>query len=243
MKEKNPIDSYFKNSLESHEVKASPEVWERVVAGTESGSNRGIIVYLMRAAVVVLMISIGTWFFVDGPQDKTGLVIYPDSELNDGNTNSSGQSAEPAKKMDTPAQSDKPTQQEQEEIEKQKKVMPIMKQSQSRSPIYVSNEPLMEVDEALLNEEQELELASIELDPAELAAYGKPSPSLKLKLSQPEDQQGLEPVNPEADQDLKTKVYAYANTQFDNIRNGRPLELPRTGKPQLQINLNKLFNN
>ena len=108
MKENNPIDNYFKSSLESHEVKASPEVWERVVAETESGSNRGVIWYLMRAAVVVLMISVGTWFIIDGPQDEAGMVVYPDIEMEEGNKNPEPQKTEPVKKTTTPAQSDKP---------------------------------------------------------------------------------------------------------------------------------------
>ena len=117
--------------------------------------------------------------------------------------------------------------------------MPIMKQSQSRAPIYVSNEPMVEVDESLLMEDKHVELATIELDPSELAAYGQSTPAMKLKLTQPV----AEEVPEATEEDLKTRVYAYANSQFDNLRNGRPLELPRTGKPQLQINLDRLFNN
>ena len=236
MKENNPIDNYFKNSLESHEVKASPEVWERVVEGTESGSNRGVVWFLMRAAVIVLMISIGTWFIVDGPQPQQGVVVYPDVELEDGNTKPSSTKTQPGKKSTTPAQSEKPTE-KQKTQNKNKKAMPIMKQTQSRSPIYVSNEPLIEFEETRLVEEEEIELATIELDASQLAAYGQSSPPMKLKLSNP-------PVEePVVEEDLKTRVYAYANNQFDNIRNGRPLESPRIGKPQLQINLNRLFNN
>lgn len=245
MKENNPIDSYFKHSLESHEVKSSPEVWERVVAETESGSNRGAIWHLMRAAVIVLMISVGTWFIIDGPQEQNGMVVYPEVESNEGLNKPEPQKTEPTKKAGTPQQNDKPAEEDQEEINRQKKVMPIIKQSQSRSPVYVNNEPMMEVDESQLIDDSHLELASIELDPSELAAYGKTRPAMKLKLSKPESSAPgtKEEDKVEADQDLKTRVYTYANSQFDNIKNGRPLELPRTGKPQLQINLDRLFNN
>jgi hypothetical protein len=243
MKENNPIDNYFKSSLERHEVRASPEVWERVVAETESGSNRGAIWYLMRAAVVVLMISIGTWFIIDGPQDEAGMVVYPDIEMEEGNKNPDPQKTEPVKKTTTPAQSDKPTEEEQKENNKSKKVMPIMKQSQSRAPIYVSNEPMVEVDESLFIDDSKLDLATIELDPTELAAYGQARPPMKIKLNQPTNDVPVETEETGTEDDLKTRVYAYANSQFDNIKNGRPLELPRTGKPQLQINLNRLFNN
>lgn len=245
MKENNPIDNYFKRSLESHEVKASPEVWERVVAETESGSNRGAIWFLMRAAVIVLMVSVGTWFIVDGPQPQNGMVVYPEIESGEGVDKPEAQKSEPAGKTNTPSQTGKPAEDEQEEIKKQKRVMPILKQSQPRSPVYVSNDPMMEVDESSLVDDHQLELASIELDPSELAAYGQARPSMKLKISKPETAvpQGTEAEETVSVEDLKTRVYAYANSQFDNIKNGRRLELPRTGKPQLQINLDKLFNN
>lgn len=245
MKENNPIDNYFRNSLEGHEVKASPEVWEKVVAGTEAGASRGAIWYLMRAAVVVLMFSFGTWYMFDGPVDQPGVVVSPETGQEENTANKTNQNTEPGAKTNTPAQSEEPSRQEEDE-QKQKKVMPIMKNSQSRSPIYVSNEPMMEVDERALYEMDERALSTIELDPAQLAAYGRTSPSMKLKLRQPVSGTAFGEVEPEAaegNEDLKKKVYAYASHQFNNIRNGKPLELPKTGKPQLQINLNRIFNN
>ncbi len=245
MKSKNPIDSYFKRSLEKHETKVSPEVWEKVVAATESDAGRGMAWYFMRAAVVVLMISIGTWYIVDYPQGDPGIVVQPDVEEGDGNTNTKKSTTDPKEKSDKPEESPKATEKESDEEKKRKKVMPIMKQSQSRSPIYVNHEPLMEFNERELERFEELKLATIALDPEELAAYDQTKPSLKLKLTQPVTESAFYSEEPGTvnDKDLKTKLYAYANTQFDNIRNGRPVELPKTGKPQLQINLNRIFNN
>ena len=241
MSTNNPIDDYFKRSLEKHEVKASPEVWERVAAATGSESRKGMAWYIMRAAVVVLMFSIGTWFVTDYSDQGQGLVVSPDTELenNNPNTTQKGQNTNQAKSTTEPKENSKAA----KENEKKKRTIPIMKQSQSRGPLYVSNDPVIEVDEASLYDHSEVALATIELDPSQLAAYGMSSPSLKLKLTGPATESAFYAGAEVEEEDLKTKLYAYANTQFDNIRNGRPLELPRTGKPQLQINLNRIFNN
>jgi hypothetical protein len=244
MKENNPIDNYFRRSLEGHEVKASPGVWERVVAETKAGSNSGTSWYGMRAAAILLMFSVGTWLIINRSQKENSVVIYPSIEFRDGVEESKAQKSESPKKMDLLVKGDNPAK-EQEGISQHKRVAPILKQSQLRRPNYLNNEPMVEVDESLLIDDRDIELASIELAPSELAAYGQPSPLMKLQLSQPGREASFyaEIKDDSTNENLKSKVYAYANTQFDNLRNGRPLELPRTGKPQLQINLDRLFNN
>lgn len=245
MSDKNPLDNYFKSSLKNHEVKASPEVWERVVAGAESESNRGTLWFFMRAAVVVLMISVGTWYMVDFPGGETGGEDSPDKEVTTSQTNAEQKGSERTTKETPPTGIAKISDQGTDDEKKQKAVMPVAKQSQSRSTIYVSHEPLKEVDERALFDNHEMRLATISLDPAQLAAYGRPKPSMKVRVGKPVTESAFysDGVQPEEDPKLKTKLYAYANTQFDNIKNGRPVELPKTGKPQLQINLNKIFNN
>lgn len=245
MKENNPIDNYFRNSLREHEVKASPEAWQKVVAGTESKGNKAMIWYLMRAAVVVLMLSIGTWYTVDyinTADTRPGVATTPDLQTEESKQNE-GQEQPLSTSQDGEEKDSQPAGEEERD---RQRVIPIMKQKQSRTPIYVDAEPTREVDEEALYDHSEIELASVELDPAQLAAYSSVSPSMKLRLNRaiPTGENEFSSDELAAGQeDLKTRLYAYANTQFDNIKNGRPLELPRTGKPRLQINLDKLLNN
>lgn len=243
MKDNNPIDSYFRNSLKGHEVKASPEAWEKVMAGTESNNSRGAIWYLMRAAVVVLMFSVGTWYtldYINSPQAQPQVVSTPVEEAN-GNE---GGKSENQPAADSETKSEIRTEVDTEQ--KKQRMIPIMKQRQSRTPVYVSNEPMKEVDEQALYDHSEIELASIELDASQLSVYSTATPSMKLRLNSAgvTGERALAGQGTAADGgDLKTRLYAYANTQFDNIKNGRPLELPRTGKPSIQINLDKILDN
>lgn len=246
MSDNNPIDSYFKNSLEGHEVKASPEVWERVAAETESKSKRGVAWVFMRAAVVVLMVSVGTWYTAEYPITEIGVVVNPTTTVVDGKPNNATKGKEPTNKAATPADPSKASKQESEEETKRKKVIPIMKQRQRSAPIYVSQEFVPEVDESQLYSD-EFELSTATLDPKEVSVYDQAKPGKVEDMNKPVTESAFYPdgaeVEEEADQDIKTKLYAYANSQFDNIKNGRKVELPRTGKPQLQINLNRIFNN
>ncbi|MDZ7845557.1 MAG: hypothetical protein U5L96_01560 [Owenweeksia sp.] len=42
---------------------------------------------------------------------------------------------------------------------------------------------------------------------------------------------------------LGQKLYAYANDQWDNIKQGRPVEFPKAKSPQLSINIDKILPN
>lgn len=250
MKEKHPIDDFFKKGLAGHTTKPSPAVWEKIAAETGASSESKGGWYMMRAAVVVLLIGLSTWvYYQNNPQ---GHLTGPDLEetVSEGTRENSPEKKSPPtedKKQgkETPAQIKK---------EKEKSEVPIMQMKNARNSIYVANDALPEVvEEETLVVENEQPLATGQLDPAKVKSEEAPQFRVKVRLTKPvtasafyTSREGQTGDGPEKKPELgfKEKVYAYASDQFGNLVKGRPLELPKTEKrPQLEINLDKLLNN
>lgn len=65
----NRIDQLFKGKLIEHKIAPSAEAWEKVQAGI-SKKNKLVIVWRMAAVLVLLGVSVGTWYFLS--VDETG---------------------------------------------------------------------------------------------------------------------------------------------------------------------------
>ena len=242
MKEENPIDELFKKQLENRELKPSDAVWAKIESGIDQGSTgkrKGY--YWMRAAVVTLFMGLSTWVYFT--QNQTALLhVEPGKVIR--------QDQEPekqgAQKTDTEkkASGEKKSQKKSEPVKRE--IVPLMRHSNVKDYRFVQEEPEV-ADEEQLASNDDFEPESVEL---EVASEVK-KPVLKLKYVVPVTQKSFY-ANEEPEDEttgkprLKEKVFAYANNQFNNLLNGEPVELPKSGargKPQLQINLGKLFNN
>ena len=243
MKDKHPIDDFFKSALSEHKTQPGKNVWEKIEAETGTGNYRGAAWYLLRAAVVVLMVSVGSWLFFNQTETNDNIAVNPDTEINTETDN-----PEPTNKKDQPEKSNEAEKERKLEQERKKqKVMPIMKNGTNNPPIYVQYEALpVEDDENELFNEDQSTLATVQLDPEQVKEYETPKLKVKMKFTRPvtEDSFYAENDTTGAEQPaFREKLYAYANNQWENIRDGKKVELPKAGKPKLQINLDKLLNN
>ena len=243
MKEKHPIDDYFKKALEDHTTPPSSSVWDKISAESSQSAKTGTGWYLLRAAVVVLMVGVGSWLYFE--QQKSPVVASQPVEEHRAED-------EASKEQSTKKEASENTKDQEEikqELERKKdKVMPIMRNRPSVQPVYVVNEPEMEVvDEEELYAEAPEQVASVSLDPQQIKAYSRPEVKLKFRLSSPVTESTFyattDSLSREKDQDIRDRLYAYANDQWENILSGKSVELPKTRKPHLEINLNRIFNN
>ncbi len=248
MKANNPLDEYFKKGLEGHEIKPSASVWDKIEASTESGKSgkRAGGWFFMRAAVITVLLGLSTWVFYqnqsyESPTDVIQVKEHPIA-VNKGNkeqskTSTEEETTEGEEKKEKPAPNNKK--------KETPKAIPVMKPP-VRGGIYVSNGQSAPeiIDESQLREESawrpetvalDVEEEGTELTPVKVKVKLKPAttPAFYANSDKEEEQHGF-----------KEKLYAYANTQFDNLLKGKPLELPKTEKkPQLEINLGRFFNN
>ncbi len=241
---KHPIDDFFRKGLEDHKTEPSPAVWEKIAAetGTTSESKGGW--YMMRAAVVVLLVGLSTWVYFEnndpgylpehGKEVKNESATEPKSPANSAGD---AKDSSPEEKKKQPAV---------------KKEIPIMQKKSSRQSIYVANEPLPEVvEDEFLATDDAMEMPVEQLNPDQVEEITKPAVKVKIKLTKPitastfyASNEGEEEVTEQSELGFRERIYAYANDQFGNLLNGRPLELPKTEKrPQLEINLDKLLDN
>lgn len=242
MSDKHPLDEYFKEGLGEHKMKPSEAVWEKIQAAQPAPPQRKGGWYIMRAAVIVLLIGLSTVFYYQNNLPGEDWV----------NTEVEHKVADPEKKSKDKGQEKEQGDKEQKtETEKNvekpnNKAVPIMRQNTGRK-IYVANDEILQpIDERLLADESEdVLMADVSLKVEQKA---KPAPlKVKFKVAPKAATEGFYANNdkPEEKREaFKDKVYAYANNQFDNIKNGRPVELPKPDKkPQLEIDLGRIFNN
>ena len=60
MNSNNPIDSLFKQELESHQMKASEKVWDKIAAAQPAPRKRVAPIFILRAATVALLIGLSS---------------------------------------------------------------------------------------------------------------------------------------------------------------------------------------
>ncbi len=258
MKENNPLDEYFKKGLEGHEIKPSASVWDKIEAGTQGrGKHKGGALLLLRAAMVTILLGLSTWVFYQnndfklGEKDSLEEISFTPTTVTDNptatNTDDQNKGGESKKETDKEEKTTTP-----EKPKKEKKVIPIMTQPVKSKSIYVNGGNTPEIaDESLLaTNDAWIPDNEVTLDAERVSATKTTPVKVKLKLKPATTPAFYADKNKEdaaAGEDkpgFKEKVYAYANNQFENLLAGKPLELPKPEKkPQLEIDLGKLFNN
>ncbi len=259
MKEKNPLDEYFKEGLEGHEILPSASVWDKIEAGVQTKSNRKAGVWLLlRAAMITIFLGLRTWVFYQnndfkiGEGDKLEDITFTQPVVTDDPTgtatNKQDKGNEATKKETEKEEKAAPA----EKVKKQDKVIPIMTQPVKSKSIYVKGDAAPElVDESMLvSNDAWTPDNSVVLDAGRIAANKLTPVKVKLKLKPATtpafyaEGNRAESIAEEDKPGFKEKVYAYANNQFENLLAGRPLELPKPEKkPQLEIDLGRFFNN
>lgn len=255
MKEKNSLDEYFKNGLDGHEIKPSAAAWEKVQASMQSGDEkRAGGWYILRAAVIVLFFGLSTWVFyqnndlelgTDASESITYEAAQPGADVNETSTDKKkGTDSNPKDKKN------QKTTDEPKKTPKRTKAIPIMHSPTKSKSIYVKSDiqalPKI-VDEIALASADDnwTPNSSVILDVKD----GQPTKAKPFKVRlkvKPATAPAFyaEKEQEEPKQDFKLKLYAYANTQFGNLLQGRPLELPKSEKkPQIEIDLGRIFNN
>ena len=241
MKEENPIDELFKRELQHKEIKPSEAVWAKIDAGINHTSSGRKGYYWMRAAVVTLLLGVSSWVYFS--QNERDLMHIEPSR---GKVSSQEQNTtkDKAGAVDEPKEKAAEGEKKENQAEPAKrKIEPIIRNSATRNYHFVETEPAL-VDEAQLAVEDEFEPESVSLQEKTPV-----KPVVKFKYTVPVTQKSFYAAKEEEKKEkpgIKDRVVAYANDQFTNLLNGEPVELPKTetkGKPQLEINLGKLFNN
>ncbi len=258
MKENNPLDEYFKAGLEGHEIQPSASVWDKIEAGVETkGSRKTGVWLLLRAAMITIFLGLSTWVFYQNNDFKVGdanpmeEITFTRPTITDSPAQSSAAKEEKGNESRKDSGKEEKTTTPEKE-KKQSKVIPIMTQPVKSKSIYVKAEeaPAVIDESMLVSSEKWTPDNSVVLD-AERVSANKVTPiKVKFKLK-PATTPAFYADNSERDvttqedkPGFKEKVYAYANNQFENLLAGRPLELPKPErKPQLEIDLGKIFNN
>lgn len=249
MKDKNPIDDFFRRNLEDHTTKPSDGVWEKINANIshqedqKSGNAGGR--YLLRAAVIIVLVGLSSVFYFERHRNDL-MNINPIEKMPSAKGNNpSGKSTVKDNKETTGQKSD-----QQQNADKQDKVVPIMKQSPTPKAIYVSNtkkRPVLKVENpTTVNPDEDTEFREAQTSVNTIAQQEETPPlkvRLKLKQSVPNKELYGKYKSEDSEGGIKEKLYAYATDQFDNLKEGKRLKLPLPeGKPELEINLGKIFN-
>lgn len=250
MSDKHPIDELFKRQLEQHSIEPGKGAWAKIEAATQGKSSGFKPMYLMRAAVVTLLIGVSGWVYF---QSNSTSVVHPKQpvEVPTIGSHRGNPKAGASEPVETPQQGQQQTTKDPEEPQKAEptnkgaKKVPVMKMSSGSG-----SKKVLAASGAIATFEEErasLELLSGEesLDPVRVAEAYTPKVKFKLNLNKPVSKDWLaeSETQKEAEKGLKDKVFAYANNQFQNFKQGKKLELPKApkGKPQFEINLDKLF--
>lgn len=245
MSDKNPIDELFKQKLKGHKIAPSNAAWEKIATATQVKSSGFKPMYLMRAAVVILLMGVsGLVYF----QNNTERILKPDTI-----------DILPQKVQVAPAEVEQIEENKAPvdvaQIEATKSVMEVAavtsiplkgvkttgsvaaKEPKTTNNIIIPVTEIIDIEAAQIPDEK--------LDARKVADW-KPKVELKLKATIPVTEEWMKESNVEKEDDkkLKDKVFAYANDQMNNLLSGKKLNFPKTpkGKPSLEINLDKLLN-
>lgn len=252
MKRKHPIDEYFRKELEGHKTAPSASVWEKIEAQTESKSTKKSGVYLLRAAVITLLVGLSTYFYFDTNSaklmnvepEKTAPVATVDESSARTETTTEDANDKSGEEEKDETSSEKPAVKEQSPAKAKPAKLPTPQVGNRQR--FVDNTSLSDglldvTDEQILVAEEEPLIIE------ELKVAEKPKRSrVRVKLSPNTIQSFYVEADTKAenkDRDLGNRMLAYANNQVSNLVNGRKLELPKTqSKPQLEFNLPRFFN-
>ncbi|WP_417590736.1 hypothetical protein [Owenweeksia hongkongensis] len=245
--EKHPLDEFFKEGLSEHKIQPSASVWDKIEEAQPEPSRKKGAWFILRAAVVTLLIGLSTLFYFQNNDVETNnnVVSSPDIiEVEGPDKNNAAQKQNKA----TEGNKDK-TETPKEEVKPKKKAVPIMRQSTSR-PVYVSNDEVLQVidEDALYAEDMKVADADISLQlKAERKAAATPI-KVKVRLKPRAATEGFYANADEAEEEtprpsFKNRMQTYASSQMDNVLSGKPLEWPKVEKKQIEIPLPRILSN
>ncbi len=246
MSKKHPIDEYFKKGVSEHSTKPSAAVWDKIEAANNGGNSKKAGWYLLRVAVLTLFMSLSslTFFNTSGLDE---LKFDENTVLRTGPETKKKKEVKPASKTEKGKTQNKEVKPKTKTTKKQ---VPILRQQlPNKMPILVNNDGAAVSKEVPVVDENKLaeQEGDNDIATADVVLENVPDDfvvRLKFKLKNPNTVRAFEQAQPEEEKKaFKEKLYAYANSQINNVRSGKPLELPKTGKPRIEISPKKLFNN
>lgn len=220
---KNPIDELFSEKLKDHKIAPSAAVWNKIEAAQTAPASSGFKpIYLMRAAVVVLFLSLGAVFYFQ--REKQEIIVEPiiTNNVNRGaNEGVQSQAITEENPIETSIVENPAINHKIEKTGAEKTIQLAI----------ADEETLME--EAWMNEE--LAFVNINTKEDQSLKY-----SIVVQLPEIQSEYG----NYNEKRNFKERVTSYASSQFDRVLAGEKLEPPvRREDLQFAINLPKLKRN
>ncbi len=240
MNRKHPIDDFFKEELDGHQLKPKASVWEKIESEIQpASSSRKGGYFFMRAAVISLLIGLSALLYFQNNEDsmrQLNPISHSNNPEADEEAKSEGKEDHAGSKKQKPeAKSEKPA-------AKKRQAIPVMNPSAGRKNIYVARPP--EDDFHQVSDEELLAVNEEPLLTEELRVDEPRRYKVKVKLNPNTVKAFYAQADSSAQEDgrLSEKLLAYANNQMDNLLSGKKIELPKAErKPQLEINLPRIF--
>lgn len=232
MKNREPIDDYFKEKLTGLKVEPSQQVWERVAAH-QNRKSRPLIGLWMRAASIALLLGLGIWYF------------YPTAtKLPQSNTLPAKNGAGPAEKPLTEEllSTSKPRVEEASAAIASSESQPA-NSAQENETAYLGQKLFTpaEVNEIALAAELDAEASLRNLSVALKAVESPKSQRYAIELRLPVTRQlqkedSLAKAKP-------SNLWSYASGQFNRILEGEKPQLPaQLRNPRLSIDIPEILN-
>ncbi len=236
MSSKHPIDSLFEKELKEHQIQPSKAVWEKVAAAQTSGGSKKEGFFILRAASVILIVGLTSFWFIgqnfqSTPAEpeldwNTSVVAGPDN-------NPEPKKSEPQKTTPTVQKTNKKSDPASQKVQK-----PVKAQSKARSakviPVLqhrISDPVLALNDLSPMDLNEDFEGVEVIDDPD----------VMKIRVSLPELKGDYESKQ-STEKDLGKRMWAYASTQYERVLAGESIELPKTEETKIEIPLPDFIN-
>jgi len=228
MKEKHPIDELFSKGVEEHEIQPSAKVWDSISSEVQPVAKKSTGWLALRAASVSLIIGLSGWLYFTGDFQQS--------------TN---------KSTNVPVIKEQPNSKPVVDYEPQDKTFKTADAEEAGHLSTATTGRLVAANNKLpvIENESELESGYPLFEDTKLKIE-EPAKRQKVKIklnyntaSTAEQLYENEQQQEEGQHEIGEKLWAFASNQFNNIVSGAPVEMPkRKSKPQLEINLDKIFN-
>jgi hypothetical protein len=243
MSSKNPIDSLFKQELKEHQIQPSAAAWERIAAAQQGSSKKNGAVFLWRAASISLLIGLSSVFHfnrnlkdlgLDTPLEAaTAFVVEYEvaspvtPENNREEPKQNVQKQDPKKGNSSSPKTAKKSQKNagSKARKSSSRVIPLLQQRMP-DPILAFND-LMPVSGGFDLEETEV----------------IPDPGVyRVRVDLPNLRGNYETNPTQKTRPFSERMWAYASDQFERVKAGESLELPKTDDATIEIPLPDFIN-
>ena len=244
---KHPLDEFFKEGLSEHKIQPSASVWDKIEEAQPEPSQKKGAWFIMRAAVVTLLIGLSTLFYFQNNDVDTNnnVVSSPEGVEVDGPDKNNSSQKQNKTTEDNKDKKEAPK----EEVKPKKRAVPIMRQSTTR-PVYVSNDAVFQPidEEALYADDMKIADTDISLQLKEEQKAEATPIRVKVRVKPRAATEGFyanveEPKEGTPKASFKDRMQTYASSQMDNVLSGKPLEWPKVEKKQIEIPLPKILSN